>query len=138
MKKTQSLKALLVRSLTTGLMLVLGLIIPLLLSTGCKHANAHYPSVNAPSVQKAAPTNTFIVLRKLEPEWLKPSPDLFTLGPGDRLEIEILGDPTSRAVTIVAPDGKLYFNFLDGIDVWGATMAQAKASLENQLANYVR
>ena len=27
---------------------------------------------------------------------------------------------------------------MDGIDVWGATIAQAKASLENQLANYVR
>jgi protein involved in polysaccharide export with SLBB domain len=117
-----------------------GIILPALalLFAGCKHVEGSYSSMKAPPKGKTAPTNTFTVSRKLEPEWLKPSPDLFTLGPGDRLEIEILGDPASRAITIVAPDGKLYFNFLEGIDVWGATIAQAKASLENQLANYVR
>src|SRR6266481_2104326 len=117
-----------------------GLILPvlMLLSAGCKHVDGKYSSVHAPAVPKGPPANTVMISRKIEPDWLKPTPDLFTLGLGDRLEIEILGDPTSRAITIVAPDGKLYFNFLDGIDVWGATIAQAKASLENQLANYVR
>jgi len=139
MKKRQSFKERLVRHLTTGFMPFLGLMLPLLLlSTSCKHVEGSHSSMKASPKEKTASTNTFTVSRKLEPEWLKPSPDLFTLGPGDRLEIEILGDPTSRAITIVAPDGKLYFNFLDGIDVWGATIAQAKASLENQLANYVR
>src|SRR6267154_2801782 len=138
MKKRQSFKERLVRPLTTGFMPLLGLMLPLLLCTNCKHVEGSYSSMKAPPIEKTASTNTFIVSRKLEPQWLKPSPDLFTLGPGDRLEIEILGDPTSRAITIVAPDGKLYFNFLDGIDVWGATIAQAKASLESQLANYVR
>jgi polysaccharide biosynthesis/export protein len=123
-----------------GWFIRLGLIAPMLtvLFAGCKHVEGHYSSLNTPPVEKAAPANTMIISRKIEPEWLKPSPDLFTLGPGDRLEIEVLGDPASRAITVVAPDGKLYFNFLEGIDVWGATMAQAKASLENQLANYVR
>jgi protein involved in polysaccharide export with SLBB domain len=140
MKKRQSFKERLIGPLTTGFMPLLGLMVPLvaLLCTSCKHVDAHHSSAHVPAVEKAAPANTVTVSRKLEPEWLKPSPDLFTLGPGDRLEIEILGDPTSRAVTIVAPDGKLYFNFLEGIDVWGATIAQAKALLENQLANYVR
>jgi protein involved in polysaccharide export with SLBB domain len=111
-----------------------------LLSAGCRHVEVRgkYASLSALAVEKSAPANTVIVSRKIEPAWLKPSPDLFTLGPGDRLEIEVLGDPASRAITIVAPDGKLYFNFLEGIDVWGATIAQAKALLENQLANYVR
>jgi protein involved in polysaccharide export with SLBB domain len=119
---------------------LLSLISPMLalLVGGCKHVEGHYASLNPPAAEKAVPLNTVIVSRKIEPQWLKPSPDLFTLGPGDRLEIEVLGDPASRAITIVAPDGKLYFNFLEGIDVWGATIAQAKASLENQLANYVR
>jgi polysaccharide biosynthesis/export protein len=117
-----------------------GLLFPMLTlcSVGCKHVDGHYSSLKAPPAEKAPRANTVIVSRKIEPAWLKPSPDLFTLGPGDRLEIEVLGDPASRAITVVAPDGKLYFNFLEGIDVWGATMAQAKASLENQLANYVR
>jgi protein involved in polysaccharide export with SLBB domain len=109
-----------------------------LLSAGCKHVDGKYSSPHARSIEKGPPANTITVSRKIEPDWLKPSPDLFTLGPGDRLEIEVLGDPASRAITIVAPDGKLYFNFLEGIDVWGATIAQAKALLENQMANYVR
>jgi protein involved in polysaccharide export with SLBB domain len=140
MKKRQSVTELLIAPLTIGSTPFFGLVLLLLalLSTSCKHVNGHYPTINAPRVEKAAPANTITVSRKLEPEWLKPSPDLFTLGPGDRLEIEVLGDPMSRAITVVAPDGKLYFNFLEGIDVWGATMAQAKALLENQLANYVR
>src|SRR5215471_18419114 len=119
--------------------------IPLLalLSSGCRHVEGKYSSLNAAAInnavtETAAPTNTVRVSRKLEPAWLKPSPDLFTLGPGDRLEIEVLGDPASRAITVVAPDGKLYFNFLEGIDVWGATMAQAKALLEKEFANYLR
>ncbi len=117
-----------------------GLILPvlMLLSAGCKHVDGKYSSVHAPAVPKGPPANTVMISRKIEPDWLKPSPDLFTLGPGDRLEIEVLGDPASRAITVVAPDGKLYFNFLEGIDVWGATIAQAKALLENQIANYVR
>jgi protein involved in polysaccharide export with SLBB domain len=127
-------------SRSKGWFVLLGFIFPALslLFTGCKHVEGHYASLNAPRVERAPHPNTVMVSRKIEPAWLKPSPDLFTLGPGDRLEIEVLGDPASRAVTVVAPDGKLYFNFLEGIDVWGATMAQAKASLENQLANYVR
>jgi len=123
-----------------GWHILLSFISPMLtlLFAGCKHVEGHYSSLNAPPAEKAPAANTVIVSRKIEPAWLKPSPDLFTLGPGDRLEIEVLGDPASRAITVVAPDGKLYFNFLEGIDVWGATIAQAKASLENQLANYVR
>src|SRR6266850_7167497 len=71
-------------------------------------------------------------------DWLKPTGDLFTLGPGDRLEIEIIGEPASRTSTFVAPDGKIYFNLLPGIDVWGLTLSQAKAQLEKELANFVR
>jgi protein involved in polysaccharide export with SLBB domain len=139
MKIRQHFKDQLIQVFTLGLIPLLGFTLPLLalLSTGCKHVEGHYSSLDAPAA-KTAPANTITVSRKLESDWLKPSPDLFTLGPGDRLEIEVLGDPASRAITIVAPDGKLYFNFLEGIDVWGATIAQAKASLESQLANYVR
>lgn len=110
-----------------------------LLLVGCKHVNGTYTSLNEIDVQRGTPVpQGTTVSRKFDPAWLKPSSDLFTLGPGDRLEIEVLGDPASRNVTVVAPDGKLYFSFLEGIDVWGATIAQAKAQLETELANYVR
>jgi polysaccharide export outer membrane protein len=75
---------------------------------------------------------------RLNPACLQASTELFTLGPGDKLEIEILGEPASKAVTVVAPDGKIYFNLLPGLDVWGLTLGQAKANLERELAKYIR
>jgi protein involved in polysaccharide export with SLBB domain len=39
---------------------------------------------------------------------------------------------------VVAPDGKLYFNLLPGIDVWGLTIAQTKATIERELAKFIR
>jgi len=62
----------------------------------------------------------------------------FTLGPGDRLEIELLDDPSSRALTAVGPDGKLYFHLLPGLDVWGLTLPQTKALIEKELTNYIK
>ena len=41
-------------------------------------------------------------------------------------------------IAVVAPDGKIYFNLLPGIDVWGKTLGQAKAALEQEMAKYVR
>lgn len=54
---------------------------------------------------------------------------------GDRLELELIGELTSRTMTVVAPDGKLYFNLLPGVDVWGLTLAEAKARLEGSFTN---
>src|ERR1051326_4417517 len=116
-----------------------------LFSTGCKHVEGSFASLDAPAANTPGAAGSVgttpapvTISQKIDPAWLKPSPDLFTLGPGDRLEIEVLGDPASRSVTVVGPDGKLYFNFLEGIDVWGKTIAEAKAQLEQQIANYVR
>jgi protein involved in polysaccharide export with SLBB domain len=75
---------------------------------------------------------------RLNPELLKPSDKLFTLGPGDKVEIELLDDLGSRTTTTVGPDGKVYFNLLNGIDVWGMTLSQAKVALENEFAKFVK
>ena len=58
---------------------------------------------------------------QINPEWLKAPTNLFTLGPGDKLEIELLDDPTSKTTATVGPDGKIYFQLLSGLDVWGLT-----------------
>ncbi len=63
--------------------------------------------------------------------------DLFTLGPGDRVEIEILGNLTSRAITFVGPDGRIYYNLLPGQDVWGLTLGQTRDLLERELGKYL-
>ncbi len=76
-------------------------------------------------------------------EWLQPPTNYFTLGPGDKLEIEIIGDPNSRNLTTVGPDGRLYYYsasqnvpILPAIDVWGLTLAEAKTKLETLLKEY--
>jgi polysaccharide biosynthesis/export protein len=122
----------------------------LLLQTGCQHNHQRYSesdlavpgpaAVSAPrDPSKVSVTLTPVNLsNRIDAAWLKPSEDAFTLGPGDKLELEIMGEPASKTLTIVAPDGKIYFNLLPGIDVWGMTMPQAKAALEKAMGQFVR
>lgn len=108
-----------------------------LLVTGCHHPGSRFDpySKEVPgvlSLQSAKETNG------INPELLKPSTQLFTLGPGDRVEIELLDDLGSRTTTTVGPDGKLYFNLLPGVDVWGLTLSQAKDALEKEFTRFIK
>ena len=71
------------------------------------------------------------------PELLQPSTAPFVLGPGDRVEIELLGTTNSRAITSVGPDGKIYYYLLPGMDVWGLTLAQTRDLLQKEVGKYV-
>lgn len=62
----------------------------------------------------------------------------YKLGPGDKLDIEILGETGSRAETFVTPDNKLYYNLLPGIDVEGHTTASMKKLLEERLTRFYK
>jgi protein involved in polysaccharide export with SLBB domain len=104
--------------------------------TGCQNTQPNYGTV--PSKESGGQLNRVPLTNRFDPAWLKAPTNLYTLGPGDRLEIEVIGDPASRTATVVAPDGKIYFNLLAGIDVWGLTLAQAKSQIESELANYMR
>jgi polysaccharide biosynthesis/export protein len=81
---------------------------------------------------------TVTITNRVDPAWLQPPTEPFTLGPGDKVEIQLMGEPASRAPTIVAPDGKIYYNLLPGIDVWGLTLSQAKDRMEQAFTRYVR
>lgn len=81
--------------------------------------------------------NTVTVKRSLDPTLLQPPRDLFTLGPGDQIEVELMGKPTSRTVLTVGPDGKIYFDLLPGLDVWGLTLAQTKKLMEQKLEEFM-
>jgi protein involved in polysaccharide export with SLBB domain len=50
----------------------------------------------------------------------------------------MIGDTNTLTQTLVCPDGKIYFNVLNGVDVWGRTLNEAKLLIETQLANQVR
>jgi len=117
-----------------GILAVAGLL-------GCQSARG--PRFDARVTSPAtfiALTNLAIVTptNQLNADLLKPPADRFKLGPGDRLEIEILGEPTSRATTVVGPDGKIYFHLLAGLDVWGLSISEAKARIEQGMLNYMR
>jgi protein involved in polysaccharide export with SLBB domain len=92
-------------------------------------------STPAPKVDANAALVT--LTNKLPQELLRPSTKPFTLGPGDSVELEILGNATSRAVAAVGPDGKIYFNLLPGLDVWGLTLAEVRDQLEKGLSKYL-
>ena len=67
-------------------------------------------------------------------EWLKPPTEKYRLGPGDRLEIEMLEFPETHMRCLVLPDGLLYFHTVSGIKVTGMTVDEVKAALEKALA----
>ncbi len=117
-----------IRMARRGAALLLGL-------AGCRHTPPPplpTPTVNTGVVATYTPTN------RIDPAWLQLPAEPFTLGPGDRLEIQLLGEAASKVTTIVAPDGKLYFDLLPGLDVWGLTLAQTKSLIEKQYSQYVR
>jgi protein involved in polysaccharide export with SLBB domain len=82
-------------------------------------------------------STTEAATNQLNPEWLRPGTTPFTLGPGDRLEIEILGNLNSRAITAVGPDGKIYYYLLPGMNVWGLTLSETRDLLQKELGKYL-
>jgi protein involved in polysaccharide export with SLBB domain len=74
----------------------------------------------------------------LDPSMLRPGVVPYRLGPGDLLDIEVVGDITTRASTTVGPDGKVYYYLLPGTDVWGLTIPDACNRLSDGLSQYLR
>ena len=74
----------------------------------------------------------------IDPTCLKQPDKAYTLGPGDKLELEILGETGTRTDTFVTPDSKVYFDLLPGIDVAGKTTQQLQAELEKELVKFYK
>jgi polysaccharide export outer membrane protein len=109
---------------------------------GCRSPRDRIPSFSPPHTvaekAEAAHLSQVDLTNRFDHSLLQPSTEPFTLGPGDRLQIQLLGEPASKTATVVAPDGKIYFSLLPGIDVWGLTLGQAKAQIERELSNYIK
>lgn len=104
---------------------------------GCQFPRHQNPAFSPPRTEplKLSQVN---LTNRFDKALLQPPTEPFSLGPGDKLQIQVLGDPASKTTTVVAPDGKIYFNLLPGLDVWGLTLGQAKALIESELAKYIR
>jgi polysaccharide biosynthesis/export protein len=110
-----------------------------LLAAGCKTESSRTQFSQAPRpLPRPANLQLTQVTNRLDPALLRAPTNLFTLGPGDKMEIELEDDTNSLTATVVGPDGKIYFNLLPGIDVWGLTLGQTRQVIEHDLARYVR
>lgn len=113
------------------------LIVPV---TFCACRSAGPQPASGPSPARLG-TNAFTSVAPLTPiqkEWLRPPPDFFRLGPGDVIEIEIIGQQGQPATAVVGPDGKIYYSLLPGLFVWGLSLSEARDLLEANLAKQLR
>jgi protein involved in polysaccharide export with SLBB domain len=116
--------------------------------TGCGSSNGYLFPSNGPhaatlvddagDTSKAAALQMQSVTNVLDPALLRAPTNLFTLGPGDKLDIELVDETNSLTTTVVGPDGKIYFSLLPGTDVWGLTLGQTREVLEHEMSRYVR
>jgi protein involved in polysaccharide export with SLBB domain len=106
-------------------------------STGPQAPGNAFSNPSAPQGPEAQAAQGVTITNEMRAALLRPADSLFTLGPGDRIEIEVIGHPTTRATMVVGPDGKIYYNLLSGLNVWGLTLAQTRDLLQNQLAKYM-
>src|SRR5437763_611587 len=95
---------------------VLALIAFTIFFSGCE--NIPLPSAHAGL--PAVPVAAFAVVQSapiepLDPALLRPAETVFRLGPGDQLDIELMGDVSTRASVTVGPDGKIYYYMLPGL-----------------------
>lgn len=74
----------------------------------------------------------------LDPALLRPGETVFRLGPGDQLDLEVIGDATTRATVTVGPDGKIYYYLLPGLDVWGLTLPELRERIGVELQKFIR
>ncbi len=112
-----------------------GLAVLVAVGAGCRTGPRFDPRARVKPVEGLT---AVALTNQLNPEWLRPPTALYTLGPGDVIGIEIMGESASRSTAIVGPDGRIYFHLLPGMDVWGLTLAQTKAKLETGLKQYLR
>ncbi len=75
---------------------------------------------------------------RIDPAMLKASTDPFRLGPGDVIEIETLGEAKSNVIVPVGPDGKIYYNLLPALSVWGLSLAETRALVQREMAKFNR
>lgn len=113
---------------------------------GCKSYGPRFDPYDQPAAQGAPGTiqidqqafEEINTTNLLLAAWLRPPTNFFTLGPGDVVEIEQLGEAGARATALVGPDGKIYYSLLPGMFVWGLTLSDTKSLLETNLARFVR
>ena len=108
----------------------------LLVVTGCRTRGPKFDPL-APAGFDADFSSAGLTNR-IDPSMLKASTDPFRLGPGDVIEIETIGEAKSTVVVPVGPDGKIYYNLLPALSVWGLSLAETRALVQREMAKFTR
>lgn len=111
-----------------------------LLFSGCMNLPLPTPHAGAPAEAPVAVTGLVDVTpaQAFDASLLQAPSNLYRLGPGDVVEIEMMGDATTRTSVTVGPDGKIYYYLLPGLDVWNLTLSEARDRLSTELQKFVR
>lgn len=117
--------------------LVLTLAASLGLGAGCESLPVPNAAPGLTAVAAFAPASAGAT-PALDPTLLRPGKAAFRLGPGDQLDLEVVGDLSTRASVTVGPDGKIYYYLLPGLDVWGLTLPEARDRVGAELERYLR
>lgn len=122
------------RTLRTG-------ILPLVIAGALGFAGCESNPMPAPRPGVPAPAAAELQAlpeQALDLAMLKPPGVPFRLGPGDVLEIEVAGGVADQATATVGPDGRIYYDILPGIDVWGLTLSEARDRIADAWGRFVR
>ena len=107
-----------------------------LFAVGCANV-LHGPAFDPRNPQDQA-FEQLSATNKIDSAWLKPPTSEFRLGPGDKVDVELLGNGDGPQPALVGPDGKIYFNLISGLKVWGLTLAQSRDLLQEQLSHFYK
>lgn len=111
-----------------------------MLLSGCSTLRWHrgLPEEKAPANTTAFAPTPVPELPPLDPALLQKPTAEYRVGPGDQLEIAVLGDVDTNSLCTVGPDGKIYFYMLPGMDVWGLTLPQIREKIVTGLQQFIR
>src|SRR4051812_6106860 len=69
---------------------------------------------------------------RIDASLLKSPTDPYRLGPGDVIDIEVIGEAANHTTVTLGPDGKIYYSLLPGMSLWGYSLAEARSLLQQE------
>ena len=115
------------------------LVLLLVAAVGCRTRGPSFDPLSPESLPGTEAVFTPAeITNRIDKALLVPSTDPYRLGPGDVVEIEVIGEVKSQVVLAVGPDGKIYYSLLPGTLVWGLSLAETRTLLQRELAKYTR
>lgn len=93
---------------------------------------------NALSAPPGAPAFEKVGAARISADLLRPASGEFRLGPGDKIEVEIMEITNTRQVCQLMPDGTVFYHTLASVKAEGMTVPELKTALEDGLKDLYR